>query len=166
MKSFWIQTWSQRQKFDDMRAERCSITFRFHLTVKESSFQWKRGMGCQWYLVWGFIFEEFQNSPTKSGIQGTFLTTFCDSLVYHFLLVDFLSVTALLRAYAGICGCRANICLNPRGECNQMHIRLCCSCISGATFLMENIYSVIFHWTFHYAYYSIVLVKFWVPLYM
>lgn len=40
-------------------------------------------------------------------------------LVQHFLPMDFLAATAWLRAYARVCGCRAGLCLNPRGGCNQ-----------------------------------------------
>lgn len=63
----------------------------------------------------------------------------CDILVQHFLAVDLLAGIALLRACARLCGCRAGICLNPGGGCNQMRIRLHCLCISGATFRIKTI---------------------------
>lgn len=62
-----------------------------------------------------------------------------DILVQHFLPMDLLAGIAPLRACARLCGCRAGICLNPGGGCNQMRIRLHCSCISGATFLIKAI---------------------------
>lgn len=62
-----------------------------------------------------------------------------DILVQRFLPMDLLAGITLLRACARLCGCRAGVCLNPGGGCNQMRIRLHCLCISGATFLIKTI---------------------------
>lgn len=139
-------TWIEREEFDDTGAERCSITFHFQPATKEGSFWWERGMDYQGCLGWGLHFW---------GI----LPTCWDILVQHFLPMDFLAGIALLR----VCGCRVGMCVNPRGGCNQMRIRLCCLCISGATFLIESICSVILHQAFDYTYYPTSLGKCWVP---
>lgn len=131
--------------------QRSSITFHFQPATKEGLFWWEResnglsrlpGLGLHF---WGI------------------LPTCWDILVQRFLPMDFLAGIAQLGACARVCGCRAGICLNPRGGRNQMCIRLCCSCISGAAFLIESICSVIPHQAFDYTYYPASLVRCWVP---
>lgn len=142
--------WIQREKFDDTGAERCSINISFPacyqrefvLVRKRDGLSRLPGLGLPFWVI---------------------LSTCWDILVQHFLPMDFLAGIAVLRACARFCGCRAGICLNPRGGCNQMRIRLCCLCISGATFLIESTCSVIPHQAFDYTSYPTSLVRCWVP---
>ena len=105
----------------------------------------ERGVDYQGCLAWGFIFEEFF---LPAGILWCSI---------------FLPWTSWQVSHcSGVCGFRAGICLNPRGGYNQMHITLCCLCISGDAFLIESICSVIPHWAFDYTYYPTSLVRCWV----
>lgn len=97
-------TWIQREKCDDAGPGRCLITVCFQPAAKEGSFCLVTGVDYQAWLGASFL----RNSAC------------CwDILVQDFLPADLLVGIAVLRACARLCGCRAGICLNPRGGCNQ-----------------------------------------------
>lgn len=92
--------------------------------------------------IWFVPLSERSRLSRLPGLQLHFwgiLPACWDIVVQYFLPVDLLAGIALLKACASLCGCRAGICQNPEGGCNQTRIRLCCLCISGATFLIKTI---------------------------
>lgn len=122
-------TWIQRKKFDDMGAH-VQLHFISNL-LPEGAFSWERGL----VPVFGL---HFWVTSTTSPWRAIFRwPSCCDILVHHFVPVDFLAVIALPRALARVCGCRTGICLNLRGECKQVHIRLLFMHFCSHTFYWE-----------------------------